>query len=148
MIALANDFAGLELKNRVKEYLDSIHEEYVDFGSNTEETVDYPEYAWKAANAVKDKRCDLGILFCGTGIGISLAANKVKGIRCAVCTDCYSARMSREHNNANMLALGGRVVGRELAVEIVKAWLGAEFLGGVHQKRIDMITAIEEGVNV
>ncbi len=148
MIALANDFAGLELKNRIKEYLDPIDEAYMDFGSSTEEAVDYPVYALKAAGAVKDHICDRGIVFCGTGIGISLAANKVKGIRCAVCTDCYSARMAKEHNNANMLALGGRVVGRELAVEIVKAWLRAEFQGGVHQKRLDMIAAIEEGEHV
>jgi ribose 5-phosphate isomerase B len=105
--------------------------------------VDYPDYGKKVAEAVISKEVDKGIVICGTGIGISIAANKVKGIRCALCGDTYSARMSREHNNANILALGARVLGNGLALEIVETWLNSEFLGGRHEIRVNKISDIE-----
>ena len=144
MLALACDFVGLTLKNAVIEYLEANHIPYRDFGTYTSDNCDYPVYALAAANAVREGTCDLGLLFCGTGVGISLAANKEKGIRCVVCSEPYSAAMARQHNDANMLAMGTRVVGSELAKMIVKEFLGNSFLGGVHQKRVDMITKIEE----
>lgn len=144
-IAVACDHAALPLKKRVMRYLDSRGIQYKDYGTDSEEVCDYPVYAWKAAKAVAEGDCDRGLLFCGTGIGISLAANKVKGIRCAVCSDCYSARLSREHNDTNMLALGSRVVGEELAVLIISHWLEAEFMGGIHARRVEMLQQIEAG---
>jgi len=144
MIALASDFAGFPLKKIIMEHLDSRGIEYKDFGTYDTEPCDYPVYALKAANAVKDGICEKGILFCGSGVGISIAANKVKGIRCVCCSEPYSALMSRQHNDANMLALGSRVVGGELAKMIVDMWLSGEFMGGPHKKRIDMISQIEE----
>lgn len=143
-LALGCDFVGLTLKNAVKEYLDKEGIPYQDFGTHTAENCDYPVYALAAAEAVRTGACDLGLLFCGTGVGISLAANKVKGIRCVVCSEPYSAAMARQHNDANMLALGTRVVGSELAKMIVKEFLNNQFLGGVHQKRVDMIGKIEQ----
>ncbi len=143
MIALASDHVGIELKCYIMEYLDELHLEYEDFGSYTTERCNYPEYAVKAAKAVADGRCEKGIICCGTGVGISIAANKVKGIRCVVCSDCYSARLSREHNNTNILALGSRVVGKDLAIMIVKNWLEGEYERGRHQKRLDQIAEIE-----
>lgn len=144
-IAIANDHGGVCLKESVIEVIKEAGYEYKDFGSFGSESVNYPEYAQKAADAVASGECDLGILICGTGIGISMAANKVKGIRAAVCTDPVCAGLTRLHNNANILALGGRIVGVELAKEIVKAFLSTEFEGGRHQTRVDMITAIENG---
>lgn len=144
-IAIANDHGGVRLKESVIEVIKEAGYEYKDFGSFGSESVNYPEYAQKAADAVASGECDLGILICGTGIGISMAANKVKGIRAAVCTDPVCAGLTRLHNNANILALGGRIVGVELAKEIVKAFLSTEFEGGRHQTRVDMITAIENG---
>lgn len=138
-IALASDHGGFLLKEAIKTYLDDNGYEYVELGAFSNESVDYPEYGKKAANAVVSGECDKGIVCCGTGIGISIAANKVKGIRCAVVSDVFSARMSREHNNANMLALGERVLGQGLALEIVKVWLESEFQGGRHQRRVNMI---------
>lgn len=138
-IALASDHGGFLLKEAIKTYLDDNGYEYVELGAFSTESVDYPEYGKKAANAVVSGECDKGIVCCGTGIGISIAANKVKGIRCAVVSDVFSARMSREHNNANMLALGERVLGQGLALEIVKVWLESEFQGGRHQRRVNMI---------
>lgn len=143
-LALGCDFVGLTLKHAVKEYLDGAGIAYQDFGTYTAENCDYPVYALAAADAVRSGECDLGLLFCGTGVGISLAANKVKGIRCVVCSEPYSAAMARQHNDANMLAMGTRVVGTELAKMIVKAFLENQFLGGVHQKRVEMIAQIEE----
>ena len=143
-IALGCDHAAVDLKNHVKEYLEKRGIETVDFGTNSYERCDYPVYALAAANAVASGECDGGILFCGTGIGISLAANKVKGIRCAVVSDCYSAKLSREHNDANMLAMGARVVGPELALLIVQHWLDAEYEYGIHVPRVAMIHEIEE----
>ena len=145
MIALGSDHGGLLLKKEIMGLLDEMGVAYKDFGTYSEDSCDYAIYAQRAAKAVASGECDRGILFCGTGIGISLAANKVEGIRCVVCTDCFSAKMSREHNNCNMLALGGRVLGGELARMIVKIWLTTEFAGGRHQRRVDQIMAIEAG---
>lgn len=147
-IAIANDHGGVDLKESVIEVIKEFGYEYEDFGSFGHESVNYPEYAQKAADAVASGKCDLGILICGTGIGISIAANKVKGIRAAVCTDPVCARLTRFHNNANMLAMGGRIVGVELAKEIVRAFLSTEFEGGRHQTRIDLITDIENGKKI
>jgi len=143
MIALGCDFAGFPLKKIIMEYLDKNGFQYKDYGTYDDKEGEYPVFALKAANAVKDGVCDRGIIICGTGIGISIAANKVKGIRCACCTEPYSALMSREHNDANMLAMGSRVVGGELAKMIVDVWLKGEFTGGPHVKRLDMIAQIE-----
>ena len=145
MIALGSDHGGLALKRHVMEYLDARGLEYQDFGCYTAESCDYPDFGRAAAEAVASGACDRGIVICTTGIGISIAANKVKGIRCCACSDCYSAEMSRVHNDANMLALGARVVGTELGRMIVKSFLAGEFEGGRHQRRIDQITAIENG---
>ena len=144
MIALACDHGGISLKKEIAKWLENKGIAYKDFGTHTEESCDYPVYGAMAARAVASGECDKGIIFCGTGIGISIAANKVKGIRCVVCTEPFSAKLSRQHNNSNMLALGARVVGTELAKMIVEEWLNAEFEGERHQRRIDMITQIEE----
>lgn len=147
-IAIACDHSALDLKEEVKNLLTSRGIEYEDFGTYTTDSCHYPIYGARAAQAVADGRCDLGIVICGTGIGISMTANKIKGIRCALCSDTFSAKMTRIHNNSNMLALGARVIGVELAKEIVNAWLDAEFEGGRHQVRIDMITALENGESI
>ena len=144
MIALGCDFVGITLKTAIMEYLDANNIPYKDFGTYNTDNCDYPVYAFRAAEAVRTGECQLGLLFCGTGVGISLAANKVHGIRCVVCSEPYSAAMARQHNDANMLAMGARVVGPELAKWIVQAFLENQFLGGIHQKRVDMITQIEE----
>ncbi|MCL2080516.1 MAG: ribose 5-phosphate isomerase B [Oscillospiraceae bacterium] len=143
MIALGGDHAGFGLKGEIKAFLDELGVGYRDYGVFSEERCDYPEYALAAARAVAGGECEKGILFCGTGVGISIAANKVRGIRCAVCGDPCSAQLSRRHNDANMLALGGRIIGPELARMIVKAWLDAGFEGGRHAERVAMITEIE-----
>ncbi|WP_313757433.1 ribose 5-phosphate isomerase B [Tissierella sp.] len=142
-IGIGSDHGGFELKEYIKEYLDKEEIFYIDYGTNSLESVDYPDYGEKVARAVVAKEVDRAIVICGTGIGISIACNKVKGIRCALCGDTYSAKMSREHNDANILALGGRVIGRDLAIEIVSAWLKSEFAGGRHGKRINKISEIE-----
>lgn len=144
MIALACDHGGLSLKKEIAKYLSEKGVEYKDFGTHTEDSCDYPLYGAAAARAVASGECEKGIVFCGTGIGISIAANKVKGIRCVVCSEPFSAKLSRMHNNSNMLALGGRVVGVELAKMIVDEWLSAAFEGERHQRRIDLISQIEE----
>ena len=144
MIAIGSDHGGYELKNHIIEHLNKKGIEYRDFGCFDEKSVDYPDIAKTVGEVVARGECDNGILICGTGIGISIAANKVKGIRAALCSDVYSAKMTKEHNNANIICMGGRVIGRELAFMIVDAWLGAEFEGGRHQQRIDKIHAIEE----
>ena len=148
MIAIACDHAALEMKKEIETLLDERGLEYTDFGTYTTDSCHYPVYGARAARAVASGECDRGIVICGTGIGISLAANKVKGIRCALCSDTYSAKMTRIHNNSNVLALGARVIGVELAKDIVNAWLDAEFEGGRHQVRIDMITALENGESI
>lgn len=147
-MAIACDHSALDLKEEVKTLLATRGIEVEDFGTYTTDSCHYPIFGARAAQAVADGRCDLGIVICGTGIGISMAANKVKGIRCALCSDTFSAKMTRIHNNSNMLALGARVIGVELAKEIVNAWLDAEFEGGRHQVRIDMITALENGESI
>ena len=144
-IVIANDHAGVELKNEVKEYIESLGHEVINIGTDSNESCNYPEYGKKAALMVANHEVDLGVLICGTGVGISLAANKVKGIRCGVCSETTTARLIRQHNNANMIAFGARIVGSELAKDIVKTFIESEFQGGRHQIRIDMITAIENG---
>lgn len=144
-IAIGNDHVAVEMKNHIKEYLEAKGHEMIDFGTHTTERCDYPIYGKKVADAVASKKCDVGILICGTGIGISLAANKVKGIRAAVCSDPYSARLTKQHNNANIIAFGARVIGEATAEMIVDEFLNAEYEGGRHQNRIDMISAIESG---
>lgn len=145
MLALGSDHVGLALKEEIKKYLDEKGIQYKDFGCHSTERTNYPIYGQKVANAVVAGEYEKGILFCGTGVGISLAANKVKGARAVVCSDCYTAVLSRQHNNSNILSLGSRVVGVDLAKMIVDGWLNAEFEGERHQTRIDMLREIEEG---
>lgn len=142
-IGIGSDHGGFELKEVIKDYLSDQGIEFIDYGTNSKDSVDYPDFGKKVAEAVVAKEVDRGIIICGTGIGISIAANKVKGIRCALCGDTYSARMSREHNNANMLALGARVLGVDLALEIVATYLKSEFLAGRHEIRVNKISEIE-----
>ena len=142
-IGIASDHGGFELKEEVREFLEAEGLEVVDYGTYNKDSVDYPEYARKLSEAVVAGEVERGIAICGTGIGISIACNKVDGIRAALCGDTYSARMSKEHNDANILALGGRVTGRDLAMEIVKAYLNASFEGGRHQRRVDKISDLE-----
>ena len=143
MIALASDHAGFPLKQVIQGYLDELGIAWKDFGTYSEERSDYPEFGYKAAMAVKNGECEKGIVICGTGFGISLSANKVKGIRCVLCSEPYTALLSRQHNDSNMLAMGGRVVSSDLAKMIVKIWLEGEFEGGRHANRVEMVTAIE-----
>ena len=143
MIAIGCEHGGFELKEHIKKHLDEIGEEYKDYGTYSEESVDYPDCAAPVCKAIQDKTADKGILICGTGIGISIAANKHKGIRAALCSDVYSAKMTKQHNNANIICLGGRVTGRELAFMIVDTWLATEFEGGRHEARIEKIHKIE-----
>lgn len=143
-IAIGNDHAAVELKKQIMEYVKELGHEVVNYGTDSNESCNYPEYGEKVARAIVAGEADCGILICGTGVGISIAANKVKGIRAAVCSDTATARLVKEHNNANIIAFGERIVGVELAKAIVKAYLEAEFLGGRHAKRVDMISAIEE----
>ena len=146
MIALACDHAGYPLKEALKTYLDSIGRAYTDFGTYSEESVDYPIYAAKAAHAVADGTCECGILCCGTGIGISIAANKVKGIRAAVCSDAYSTEMTRLHNNANILCMGARVISVEKAIELCGIFLNTAALDEErHRRRVKMLEDIENG---
>lgn len=141
-VALGADHGGYELKEAIKSHLIEKGYEIVDFGTDSTESVDYAVFGEQVGEYVV-KEGTLGILCCGTGIGISLAANKVNGVRAACCSDYFSAKMTRAHNNANILALGGRVVGAGLALELVDVFLNTEFEGGRHQRRIDQITAIE-----
>lgn len=143
-IAFGNDHTAVELKNIIKEFVESKGYEAVDFGTNSTESCDYPIYGEKVGRAVAAGEADLGIVICGTGLGISLAANKVKGIRACVCSEPYTAKMARQHNNCNVLAFGPRVIGNELAKMITQAWLDTEFEGGRHQHRVDMIMEIEK----
>lgn len=142
-IGIGNDHTSVDMKQEITAYLESLGHEVVNYGTDGRESCDYPLYGKKVACAVRDGEVDRGILICGTGVGISLAANKVKGIRAVVCSEPYSARLSKEHNDTNILAFGSRVVGTELAKMIVSAWLDAEFEGGRHKRRVDMIMAIE-----
>ncbi|WP_288735221.1 ribose 5-phosphate isomerase B [uncultured Enorma sp.] len=147
-IGIGNDHVAVELKNIIKEHLEQQGHEVVDFGTNSTERFDYPISGYAVGKAVASGDVDLGVLICGTGVGISLAANKVHGVRACVCSEPYSAKLSREHNNTNIIAFGARVVGSELAKMIVDEWLGAEFQGGRHQRRIDIIAEIEETQNL
>ena len=144
-IVIGCDHGGFELKTHVIKYLKEQGIELFDFGTYTEDSCDYPDVAEKVAKAVANGEYEKGILICGTGIGISIAANKVDGIRAALCGDVYSAKMTRKHNDANILALGGRVVSIEKGLKLVDIFLNTPFEGGRHQQRIDMITAIENG---
>ena len=149
-IGIGNDHAAVAMKNEISDYLKELGYEVVNYGTDSDASCSYAVYGEKVARAVAAKEVDLGILICGTGVGISLAANKVKGIRAAVCSESCTARLVRQHNNANILAhcqilaFGARIIGIETAKEIVKAWLDAEFEGGRHQERVDMIMAIED----
>ena len=143
-IAIGCDHAGFGLKLPVIAYLEKEEYNILDMGTFSEDSVDYPDFAVKVAHAVRDKQCDLGILVCGTGLGMAIAANKIKGIRAVTCSDTFSARCSREHNDANILCIGARVVGEGLAMDIVKTWLEAEFEGGRHLRRVNKIIKLEE----
>lgn len=142
-IGIGNDHAAVEMKQQITEFLQESGYEVVNYGTDTTESCNYPEYGEKVGRAVASGEVDLGILICGTGVGISLAANKVKGVRAVVCSEPYSAKLSKQHNNTNILAFGARVIGIEMAKMIVGEWLNAEFEGGRHQKRVDMIMDIE-----
>jgi ribose 5-phosphate isomerase B len=142
-IAIGADHGGYELKQQIAEFLIAQHHHVVDLGIHKLEAVDYPDIAALVARAVSAGEHERGILICGTGIGVSLAANKVSGIRAALCTDCYTARMAREHNDAQILCLGGRVLGIGRALDIVQVFLSSEFLGGRHAQRVDKISALE-----
>lgn len=145
MLAIGSDHAGYELKAEVIKYLTVNNIPFKDLGTcDITTSVDYPDYGLAVAEAVSRGDCDKGVIICGTGIGISISANKVPGIRAALCTDNYMARMSREHNDANILALGDRVLGKGLAMDILDVWLKTPFLGGRHKTRVDKITAIEK----
>ena len=143
-VAIGCDHGGIVLKDAVISVLTELGAEIMDFGTMSNQSVDYPEYGLKVAEAVSEGRCDLGVVMCGTGIGISISANKVPGVRCALVTNEFMATATKNHNNANVLALGGRVLTPDEAKALVKAWYTAEYEGGRHQKRLDMITAIEK----
>lgn len=144
-IAIGNDHVAVDMKRHIKDHLEKLGHEVVNYGTDSDERTDYPIYGERVGRAVANGECDLGVLICGTGIGISLAANKIKGVRAAVCSEPYSARLTRQHNNANIIAFGARVVGISVAEMIVDEFLNAEFEGGRHGVRVDMISAIEEG---
>lgn len=142
-IAIGNDHAAVEMKNEIKAYLESKGHEVINFGTDTSASCNYPDYGKAVGKAVASGEAESGVLICGTGVGISLAANKVKGIRAAVCSEPVTARLTKLHNNANIICFGARIVGIETAKAIVDAWLDTEFEGGRHQTRVDMIMAIE-----
>ncbi len=142
-IALGCDHGGYPLMQEIKKYLEDKGLSYEDFGTYSTESCDYPIYAEKAARAVASGECSRGILICGTGIGVSMCANKIKGIRCALCGDCYSAEFTRRHNDANMLAMGARVTGPGLAVKIAETFLNTEFEGGRHERRVKLMMELE-----
>lgn len=141
-IALGADHGGFELKEKIKAHLIEKGYEVLDLGTHSTESVDYPTFGHAVGHTVVDKKADYGVLVCGTGIGISIAANKVPGVRAALCTNTTMARLTREHNNANILAMGGRIVGDVLALEMVDVFLATEFQGGRHEKRVDAIENI------
>ena len=143
MIAIASDHAGYELKEWIKKHLDERGLAYRDYGTDSPESCDYPKFGEAAARAIVSGEAKKGIVICGTGIGISLACTKIRGIRCALCGDCYSAELSRRHNDANMIALGARVVGGGLALKLVDTFLDTPFDGGKHARRLAMIATIE-----
>lgn len=142
-IGIGNDHAAVEMKQQIVSFLEELGHEVVNYGTDTNDSCDYPVYAEKVGRAVVDGEVERGILICGTGVGISIAANKVKGVRAVVCSEPYSAKLSKQHNNTNVLAFGARVIGIELAKMIVEEWLNTEFEGERHQRRVDMISDIE-----
>lgn len=144
MIAIGCDHGGINLKETIKKFLEDKGFEYKDFGTYNTDSCDYPDYAKAVCDSVVSGECENGILVCGTGIGMSIAANKIDGIRAAHVTDTYSARMTKEHNNANVICLGERITGCDLALEIVNAYLCAKFQGGRHQNRVDKLMAFEK----
>ena len=146
-IAIGNDHVALDMKNHIKAYLEAKGHTVINFGTDSSERTDYPIYGKRVADAIVSGECELGVLICGTGIGISMAANKVKGIRAAVCSEAYSAALTRQHNNANIIAFGARGIGIATAETIVDAFLSAEYEGERHARRVDMITAIEKEQN-
>ena len=143
MIALGSDHGGYDLKERVKAYLDQEKIPYKDFGCDSKESCDYPVFGKAAAEAVASGECDKGIVICTTGIGISIAANKIKGIRCAHCADCLEAEMTRKHNDANMMAIGAGFTGKNMAERMVEVFLSTEFEGGRHERRVNKMMALE-----
>ena len=143
-LAIGNDHAAVEMKKEIMAYLEEKGHEVINVGTDSNESFNYPVSGYKVARLVADGEVERGILICGTGVGISLAANKVKGIRACVCSDPLTARLSRQHNNTNIIAFGARIIGPETAKMIVDEWLDAEFEGGRHEKRVAMITEIEE----
>jgi ribose 5-phosphate isomerase B len=143
-VALGADHAGFPLKEDLKGWLISRGFDVVDLGTQATESVDYPDFAIAVGGAVTAGKADRGVLVCGTGIGMAMAANKVPGARAAACSDAYTARMSREHNDANILALGARITSREAAIEILEVWLNAEFAGGRHARRVEKIVALDQ----
>lgn len=144
MVALGSDHGGYKLKEEIKKYLDEKEIEYIDLGTENEERVNYPEIAKKLAKTIQSKECKEGILICRSGIGMSIVANKFKGIRCAKCNDEQEAKFSKMHNNSNVLALGADYISTSEAIKIVRAWIATEFEGGRHQERIDLIEEIEK----
>ncbi len=143
IIAIASDHAGFELKEKIKKYLEQLDHEYKDFGTYSNESVDYPDYALKVAECVAKKQCNQGILICGSGLGMSMAANKVPGIRAALCYNTEMARLSREHNDANVLTIGTRMIDEKTAKDIVRVWLTTKFAGGRHSGRVNKMRDIE-----
>ncbi len=148
MIAIACDHSALEMKKEIEGLLEEMGLPYRDYGTCSTDSCDYPIFGVRAAKAVASGECERGIVICGTGIGISLAANKIKGIRCALCSEPFSAELTRRHNDANMLALGARVIGPELAKSIVRVFLTTDFEGGRHARRIAMLTALDNGEDI
>ena len=144
VVALGADHAGFPLKEDLKTWLISRGYDVVDLGTQSAESVDYPDFAVAVGGAITAGKADRGVLVCGTGIGMAMAANKVPGVRAAACSDAFTARMSREHNDANILALGARITSREAAIEILEIWLGATFAGGRHARRVDKIVALDD----
>ncbi len=143
-IAIGCDHAGVELKNELLSLLNNLRIQYIDYGTDSPESVDYPDFGEKVSDAVSSGKIELGILICGTGIGMSIVANKFPGVRASLCNDLFTAKMSRLHNDANILVIGGRIVGKDLAKEIVKTWVSTPFEGNRHCRRLDKITKIEE----
>ena len=143
-LVIGNDHVAVDMKNEIKAYLEGKGYEVINVGTDTPDRFNYPVSGYKVAKMVANGEVDGGVLICGTGVGISLAANKVRGIRACVCSDPYTAKLSKQHNNTNIIAFGARVIGVELAKMIVEEWVNASFLGGRHQTRVDMIMEIEE----
>ena len=142
-IAIGCDHAGVELKKEILSLLDDLHIDDIDYGTNSSESVDYPDFGEKVSEAVSSGKAEKGILICGTGIGMSIVANKFPGVRASLCNELFTAKMSRLHNDANILVIGGRIVGKDLAKEIVRTWVSTPFEGERHLRRIDKISGIE-----